>query len=140
MKLYLDSNIVEGTPEEILEYQQLLEDKNQSDKYKILTDKLNKAKDKHSEEEIEVSNSQYFKDFTFYYLDGATFDSRSVLKTIFGVKGLFKDSRGDRYYYESVKDFLVPVEREDVREEFEKAQIEGSLLKYYPSIDEFIKL
>lgn len=143
MKLYLDSNTVEGTPEEILEYQQLLEDKNQSDKYKIITDKLNKAKHTRSEDDTEESNTQYFKEHPFWYLKVGTSFSRNngnVLKTAFGSDDLLLDSKGNIYFYQSVRDSLLPFDREDIREEFEEAQIEGALLKYYPVLDEFAKL
>ena len=143
MKLHLDSNTVEGKPEEILEYQQLLEGNNQSDKYKIITDKLNKTKHTHSEGDTEESNTQYVKEHPFWYLKVGTSFSRNngnVLKTALGSDDLLLDSKGNIYFYHSVTDFLVPVDREDVREEFEEAQIENSLLKYYPVLDEFVKL
>ena len=114
MKLHLDSNIIEGTPEEIIKYKELLEVKNQAEEE-------NEATDEH----------------TFWYLEGSILTDHNVLKTLFG--GYFEDSKGRRYTYHAVHKLIKPLNREDVREEFEKAKHRGGLLKYYSVQDLFVR-
>ena len=222
MKLHLDNNIAEGTPEELVKYQELLEEKeadllrfgheNQlteteqraKDTFKGLLGSL-KVKDSYTEsteistdeEDVEVepptdiqvgdrvkvlkselgaegeatvtavledgevelagtnregeystnwsnhvSNLEKIEDediigYTFWYLDGSTFNNRNVLKVT--LEGHFEDSKGRRYSHQAVHGLVKPLDREDVREKFEKAKHSGSLLKYYPALDVFIR-
>lgn len=199
MKFHLDNNIVEGTPEELVKYQELLEDKEallksghihvgyqEADSYtdstEISTDEAetsstelqvgDRVKVLRSElgaegeatvtavledgdvelagtskegkyltnwsnhvsnlEKIEEDN---IKGYTFWYLDGSTFNNRNVLKTT--LEGHFEDSKGRRYSYQSVHGLINPINRKDVREEFEEAKNQGGLLKYYLALDVF---
>lgn len=75
--------------------------------------------------------------YTFWYLEGTTFNEFVVLKATFG--GYFVDSGGSRYSYQAVSGYAKPIDREDVREEFEEVEHEGGLLKYYPTLDMFDK-
>ena len=208
MKLHLESNIVEGTPEELVKYQELLEADNSKkslfpfghehqlteteqrakDTFKGLLGSL-KVKDSYaSSTDIQVGDrvkvlksasgaegeatvtavleygvvevagtnkdGQYLdnwsnhvsnlekiedapKGYTFWYLDGSTFNNRTVLKTTLG--GHFEDSKGRRYTYQAVHGLMNPINKENVREEFEEAKHSGSMLKYYPALDVFIK-
>ena len=208
MKFHLNSNIVEGTPEELVKYQELLEADNSKkslfpfghehqlteteqrakDTFKGLLGSL-KVKDSYaSSTELQVgdrvkvlkselgaegeatvtavledgdvelagiskggkyldnwsnhvSNLEKIEDapkgYTFWYLDGSTFNNRTVLKTTLG--GHFEDSKGRRYTYQAVHGLVNPINKENVREEFEGAKHSGSLLKYYPALDVFIK-
>ena len=228
MKLHLDSNIVEGTPEELVKYQELLEADNSKkslfpfghehqlteteqrakDTFKGLLGSL-KVKDSYTEsteistdeEDVEVepptdiqvgdrvkvlkselgaegeatvtavledgdvelagtnregeystnwsnhvSNLEKIEEdiigYTFWYLDGSTFNNRNVLKVT--LEGHFEDSKGRRYSHltmvqKAVHGLVKPLDREDVREKFEKAKHSGSLLKYYPALDVFIR-
>ena len=220
MKFHLKSNIVEGTPEELVKYQELLEDKEADllrfghehqlteteqrakgnfkgllgslkvldsyttstesstdeaetsstglqvgDRVKVLRSEFgaegeatvtavredgdvelagtNKQGTYSEEWSNNVSNlekieeEEDIKGYTFWYLDGSTFNNRTVLKTTLG--GHFEDSKGRRYTYQSVHGLINPINRENVREEFEEAKHSGSLLKYYPALDVFIK-
>ena len=173
MKFHLKSNIVEGTPEELVKYQELLEDKDEAetsstglqvgDRVKVLRSEFgaegeatvtavledgdvelagtNKQGTYSEEWSNNVSNLEKIEDapkgYTFWYLDGSTFNNRTVLKTTLG--GHFEDSKGRRYTYQSLHGLINPINKENVREEFEEAKHSGSLLKYYPALDVFIK-
>lgn len=218
MKFHLKSNIVEGTPEELVKYQELLEDKEADllrfghehqlteteqrakgnfkgllgslkvldsyttstesstdeaetsstglqvgDRVKVLRSEFgaegeatvtavredgdvelagtNKQGTYSEEWSNNVSNlekiEEDIKGYTFWYLDGSTFNNRTVLKTTLG--GHFEDSKGRRYTYQSLHGLINPINRENVREEFEEAKHSGSMLKYYPALDVFIK-
>lgn len=75
--------------------------------------------------------------YTFWYLEGSILTNRNVLKTLF--EGYFEDSKGRRYTYHAVHKLIKPINSKDVREEFEGAKHSGSLLKYYPALDVFIR-
>lgn len=83
-------------------------------------------------EKIEEEN---IKGYTFWYIEGSTFDNRAVLKTT--LEGNFENSKGRRYPYQSVDGLLKPIDRENAREEFEEAKHRDMLLLYYPSLDVF---
>ena len=213
MKFHLNSNIVEGTPEELVKYQELLEADNSKkslfpfghehqlteteqrakDTFKGLLGSL-KVKDSYaSSTDIQVgdrvkvlrselgaegeatvtavledgdvelagiskggkyldnwsnhvSNLEKIEEeeeedklmgYTFWYLDGGVLNHRNVLKT--NLEGYFEDSKGRRYSHQAVSGFAKPLDREDAREEFEGAKHSGSLLKYYPALNVFIK-
>ena len=76
--------------------------------------------------------------YTFWYLDTANFNTFVVLKA--SLEGYFEDSTGKRYTYQAVSGYAKPVTTESVREVFEEAEREGSLLKYFPTIDMFDKV
>ena len=76
--------------------------------------------------------------YTFWYLDTANFNTFVVLKA--SLEGYFEDSTGKRYTYQAVSGYAKPIDRESVREVFEEAEREGSLLKYFPTIDMFDKV
>ncbi|WBF81887.1 hypothetical protein [Staphylococcus virus vB_SurM-PSU6] len=218
MKFHLDNNIVEGTPEELVKYQELIEGKDKdnqlfcfghahqlpeqealnnfkgllgslkvadsyTDSTEISTDEAETASTElqvgdrvkvlksefgaegeatvtavlgHGEVEVagtnkigtystnwsnHVSNLEKIEDapkgYTFWYIDGGVLNHRNVLKVTFG--GFFEDSKGRRYTYQAVHDLLKPIDREDARKEFEGAKHSGSLLKYYPALDVFIR-
>ena len=106
MKLHLDSNTVEGTPEELVKYLRLLE----------------------AEEDAPMG-------YTFWYIDGTQGRNLNVLKAT--LDGDFEDSTGTRYTYQAVHGLVKPLDREDVREKFEKAEDYECLLRYYPTVDVF---
>ncbi|WBF81110.1 hypothetical protein FMLHJGGC_00057 [Staphylococcus phage BSwM-KMM1] len=214
MKFHLDNNIVEGTPEELVKYQELLEEKEEDllksghmhrpteeefqdtfkgifgsmkidnsyvgsteistdeaetastelqvgDRVKVLKSELGAEGEATvtavlEDGEVElagtnkegryltnwsnhVSNLEKTEDapkgYTFWYLDGSTFNNRTVLKATLG--GHFEDSKGRRYTYQSVHGLVKPINRENVREEFEEAKHSGGILKYYPALDVF---
>ena len=174
MKFHLNSNIVEGTPEELVKYQELLEEKDEAetsstglqvgDRVKVLKSELGAEGEatvtavlEDGEVEVagtnkdgqyltnwsnHVSNLEKIEDediigYTFWYIDGSTFNNRTVLKTTLG--GHFEDSKGRRYTYQSLHGLINPINRENVREEFEEAKHSGRLLKYYPALDVFIR-
>lgn len=175
MKFHLNSNIVEGTPEELVKYQELLGEKDEAetsstglqvgDRVKVLRSEFgaegeatvtavledgdvelagtNKQGTYSEEWSNNVSNlekieeEEDIKGYTFWYLDGSTFNNRTVLKTTLG--GHFEDSKGRRYAYQAIHGLVNPINKENVREEFEEAKHSGSLLKYYPALDVFIK-
>ncbi|WBF81684.1 hypothetical protein [Staphylococcus virus vB_SurM-PSU5] len=110
MKLHLDNNIVEGTPEELVEYLRLVE-----------------------AEKIEEEDSPM--GYTFWYIDGVYNRTNNVLKAT--LDGDFEDSTGTRYTHQAVSGFAKPLDREDAREEFEEAEHYDCLLKYYSTVDEF---
>lgn len=223
MKFHLDNNIVEGTPEELVKYQELLEEKEEDllksghmhvgyqpseqefqDTFRGIFGSM-KVKDSYigsteistdeAEEDVEVEpptelqvgdrvkvlesengaegeaivtnileggyvslagknrNGRYLNDwrnyiynvekieeedikgYTFWYLDGSTFNNRTVLKTTLG--DYFEDSKGRRYAYQAIHGLMKPINRENVREEFEEAKHSGGILKYYPALDLF---
>lgn len=76
--------------------------------------------------------------YTFWYLDTANFNTFVVLKA--SLEGYFEDSTGKRYTYQAVSGYAKPIDRESVREAFEEAEREGSLLKYFPTVDMFDKV
>ena len=171
MKFHLDNNIVEGTPEELVKYQELLEDKDEAetssselqvgDRVKVLKSELGAEGEATVTAVLEdgdvelagksrsgkyltnwanhVSNIEKIEEdiigYTFWYLDGSTFNNRTVLKVTLG--GHFEDSKGRRYTYQAVHGLVKPLDREDVREKFEKAENYECLLKYYPTVDVF---
>lgn len=206
MKFHLDNNIVEGTPEELVKYQELLEGLEEEREAEVLKsghmhvgyqeadsytesteistdeaetastdiqvgDRVKVLKSKFGAEgeatvtavledgEVELAGTnkggRYLTDwsnhvsslekieeedtigYTFWYLEGNILTDRNVLKTTFG--GFFEDSKGRRYPYQAIHDLMKPLNREDVREEFEGAKHSGSLLKYYPALDVFIR-
>ena len=114
MKLHLDSSIIEGTPEEIVKYKELLEVSNQA------------------EEENEATD-----EYTFWYIDGNQPYDRNVLKTV--SEDYFVDSQGRRYTYSSLDGLIIPITNENTHTHFEGAKHEGKLLRYYPSLDAFIR-
>ncbi|WOZ17618.1 hypothetical protein [Staphylococcus phage vB_SauM-T-SE-E1] len=114
MKLHLDSNIVEGTPEELVEYLRLLEAEEEEEK----------------QEEAPMG-------YTFWYIDGGVLNHLNVLKV--SLEGYFEDSKGRRYTYQAVSGLVKPIDRVDVREKFEKARHSGQLLRYYPTVDVLIR-
>ena len=206
MKLHLESNIVEGTPEELVKYQELLEADNSKkslfpfghehqlteteqrakgnfkgllgslkvkDSYASSTDiqvgdrvkVLKSASGAEGEATVtavleygvvevagtnkdgqyltnwanHVSNLEKIEDvpkgYTFWYIDGGVLNHRNVLKVT--LEGHFEDSKGRRYSHQAVSGFAKPLDREDVREKFEKAENYECLLKYYPTVDVF---
>ena len=222
MKFHLDNNIVEGTPEELVKYQELLEEKEADllrfghehqlteteqrakgnfkgllgslkvlDSYTTSTeistdeaetsstelqvgDRVKVLKSKHGAEgeatvtavledgkvklagtnkrgryltnwsnhvsdleKIEEEEEEDIKGYTFWYVDGGVLNHRNVLKVT--LEGHFEDSKGRRYSHQAVSGFAKPLDREDAREEFEGAKHSGSMLKYYPALDVFIK-
>lgn len=126
MKLFINENVIEGTPEELVKYKELLEDKNQAEEV---------LKSGHRHVGYQEEEEEATKGYTFWYIEGSTFNNHNVLKTIFG--GYFEDSKGRRYSYQSVHGLINPINRKDVREEFEEAKNQGGLLKYYSSLDVF---
>lgn len=73
--------------------------------------------------------------YTFWYIDGTQSRTNNVLKAT--LDGDFEDSTGKRYTYQAVSGLIKPLDREDAREKFEKAENYGCLLKYYPTVDVF---
>ena len=109
MKFHLDNNIVEGTPEELVEYLRLLE-----------AEKI--------EEDAPMG-------YTFWYIDGTQGRNLNVLKAT--LDGNFEDSTGTRYTYQAVHGLIKPIDNEYARKAFERARHNGKLLKYYPTVDAF---
>ena len=157
MKFHLDNNIVEGTPEELVKYQELLEEK-EADLLRFghehqLTETEQRAKGNFkgllgslkvldsyttsTESSTDEAEEDKLIGYTFWYLDGGVLNHRNVLKT--NLEGYFEDSKGRRYSHQAVSGFAKPLDREDAREEFEGAKHSGSLLKYYPALDVFIR-
>ena len=89
-------------------------------------------------EKIEEVEEDKLMGYTFWYLDTANFNKFVVLKA--SLEGYFEDSTGKRYTYQAVSGYAKPVTTESVREVFEEAEREGSLLKYFPTIDMFDKV
>ena len=89
-------------------------------------------------EKIEEEEENKLMGYTFWYLDTANFNTFVVLKA--SLEGYFEDSTGKRYTYQAVSGYAKPIDRESVREAFEEAEREGSLLKYFPTIDMFDKV
>ena len=170
MKLHLESNIVEGTPEELVEYLRLLEageeepstDIQVGDRVKVLKSELGAEGEATVTAVLEdgdvelagtnkrgryltnwsnhVSNIEKIEEdapmgYTFWYIDGTQGRNLNVLKAT--LDGDFEDSTGTRYTYQAVHGLVKPLDREDAREKFEKAENYGCLLKYYPTVDVF---
>ena len=125
MKFHLDNNIIEGTPEELVKYQELLEEKEED---------LFKSGHMHVEYQEEEED---IKEYTFWYLKGSTFNNHNVIKATLG--DYFEDSKGRRYTYQAVHGLIHPITNESVHMHFEGAKHEGRLLKYYPSLDAFTR-
>lgn len=216
MKLHLDSNVVEGTPEELVEYLKLVkeEDLNKSlythtdllteqeqDTFKGLTDSIetdysysgspegstdeaeSASTDIKVGDRVKVLRSNYgaegeaivtkvLKDgevelagknkygkyspnwanripnlekikeeapmgYTYWYLDTVEHNKYVVLKAT--LDGGFETSLGGKYILKGVSGLIKPIDREDVREEYEGAEYNGKLLKYYPTVDMFVR-
>lgn len=150
MKLHLESNIAEGTPEELVEYLRLVEGNisdNQlfcfghahrpdEDTLKSLIGSLVKVDKEYTDStESSTEGADGLLGYTFWYLDTANFNNFVVLKA--SLEGYFEASTGKRYTYQAVSGYVRPVDREDVREEFERARDKRALLSYYPVVDEF---
>lgn len=153
MKLYLDSNIVEGTPEELVTYQELLKERGiDSEKslfhfghmhqpteeeefdagnYSILSPEAQAPLEKIEEEGAPMG-------YTFWYIDGTQGRRNNVLKA--SLEGYFEDSTGTRYTYQAVSGLIKPITNEYARQKFEEARYYGYLLKYYSTVDEFTML
>ncbi|QDJ97522.1 hypothetical protein PALS1_088 [Staphylococcus phage PALS_1] len=216
MKLHLNSNVVEGTPEELVEYLKLVkeEDLNKSlythtdllteqeqDTFKGLTDSIEtdysySGSPEGSTDEAEtastdievgdrvkvlrsnygaegvatvtkiledgevelagknkygkyspnwsnhVSNLEKIEEeapmgYTYWYLFDIEYDKFVVLKATMDEN--FEDSLGGKYILKEVSGLIKPIDREDVREEYEGAEYNGKLLKYYPTVDMFVR-
>lgn len=170
MKLHLDNNIVEGTPEELVEYLRLLEAEEEKpstdiqvgDSVKVLNSECGAVGEatvtkvlENGDVELEgksrsgkyltnwanhVSNLEKIEEdapmgYTFWYIDGTQGRNLNVLKAT--LDGDFEDSTGTRYTYQAVHGLVKPLDREDAREKFEKAENYECLLKYYPTVDVF---
>lgn len=82
--------------------------------------------------------------YTFWYIDITILSNYDTLRTSHSVlktspEGYFEDSTGRKYTYQYVSGWVKPIDREDVREEFEKAEHTGELLKYYSLGDMFVR-
>ena len=75
--------------------------------------------------------------YTFWYIDGTQGRNLNVLKA--SLDGDFEDSTGTRYTYQAVHGLIKPIDNEYARKAFERARHNGKLLKYYPSLDVFIR-
>lgn len=84
---------------------------------------------------LEKIEEDKYMGYTFWYIDGSTFNNRIVLKTT--LWDYFEDSKGCRYTYKEVHGLTSPINRKIVREEFEEAKHNGGLLRYYSSLDVF---
>lgn len=124
MKLHLKSNIAEGSPEELIKYQELLEEKEKKE------EELLKSGHMHEVEEDSPMG------YAFWYIDGGGLNHLNVLKT--SLEGYFEDSKGRRYNYQDVHGLIKPIDREYVSEKFEEDKHSGKLLKYYPTVDLFV--
>lgn len=158
MKFHLDDNIVEGTPEELVKYQELLEEKEKKaedsfrfghehqlteteqeaqDTFKGLLGSL-KVKDsyaKSTESSTDEEDDDAPMGYTFWYIDGTQGRNHNVLKAT--LDGDFEDSTGTRYTYQAVHGLVKPLDNEYARKAFERARHNGKLLKYYPTVDAF---
>lgn len=186
MKFHLNNNnIVEGTPEELVKYQELLEElEEEREKALSSTDEAETAStdiqvgdrvkvldSKHGAEgeaivtavsedgdvrlagtnitgrylknwSNHVSNLEKIEEdspmgYTFWYIDGGVLNHLNVLKV--SLEGYFEDSKGRRYTYQAVSGLVKPIDRVDVREEFEGARHSGQLLRYHPTVDVLIR-
>ena len=172
MKLHLDSNIVEGTPEELVKYLRLVEAEEEKpstdikvgDRVKVLKSEGGAVGEatvtkvlNHGDVELDgisedgtyltnwsnnVSNLEKIEaeedklmGYNFWYIDGVSLNHFNVLKV--SLEGYFEDSTGKRYTYQAVSGLVKPIDREDVRKKFEKAENYECLLKYYPTADIF---
>lgn len=111
MKLHLDSNVIEGTPEEIIKYTELLEGNNK-----------------------EVKEEDKLVGYRYWYLEGINISSFYVLKA---TANYFEDSKGKRYTYQDVSGYVKPLDRDDVHKRFKRAKDNDKLLRYYPTVDLF---
>ena len=89
------------------------------------------------EEDVEL-DPEDFEDgllgYRYWYLDTANFNKFVVLKA---GANYFEDSTGKRYTYQAVSGHVKPLDREDAYVKFDDAEHEGSLLKYYPTLNMF---
>ena len=157
MKLHLESSIVEGTPEELAKYTELLESGNKynqlfsfghvhqpdEDTLKSLIGSL-KGPDSYTtdsteiptEEDVEVDpeEAEGLLGYRYWYLEGININSFYVLKA---TANYFEDSKGKRYTYQAVSERVKPIDREDACKRFERAKDNDKLLRYYPTVDLF---
>ena len=75
--------------------------------------------------------------YTFWYIDGVYNRTNNVLEA--SPEGYFEDTIGRMYTYQAVSGLIKPIDREDVREEYEGAVYNGKVLKYYPTVDMFVR-
>lgn len=125
MKLHLDNNIVEGTPEELVKYQELLEEKEKEEEL---------LKSGHMHEADDDAPMGY----VFWYIDGTQGRRNNVLKAT--LDGDFEDSTGTVYTPQAVSGLIKPITNKYARKHFEEAESYGYLLKYYSTVDEFTLL
>lgn len=157
MKLHLDSNVVEGTPEELVKYQELLEEKEKEEKLlrfgheHQLTETEQRAKDtfkgllgslkvkdsyaSSTESSTDEAKEDKLLGYRYWYLDETNFNKFVVLEV--SLEGYFEDSTGKRYTYQAVSGYVKPVDNEYVCKAFERAKDRRALLSYYPVVDEF---
>ena len=155
MKFHLDSNIVEGTPEELVKYQELLEEKEkeaellksghahqptEEEKQVTFQGFLGSLKIKDSyASSTESSTDEADEDapmgYTFWYFEGSTYNRFIVLEA--SPEGYFETSIGKRYTYQAVSGLIKPIDNVYTREEFEEAKDKRGLLSYYPAVDLF---
>ena len=157
MKLHLDNNIAEGTPEELVKYQELLEEKEKEaellkpghmhqlteteqraiNNFKGLLGSL-KIPDSYTtstESSTDEAGEDKLLGYRYWYLDGTNFNKFVVLEV--SLEGYFEDSTGKRYTYQAVSGYVKPVDNEYVCKAFERARGKRALLSYYPVVDEF---
>ena len=164
MKLHLESNTVEGTPEELVTYKELLKERGltkdlfsfghmheipkHEDADNSKTDTFVGALGSMTIEDSSIGTrtAPTYEDaveaeedapmgYTFWYIDGVSLNHLNVLEA--SPEGYFEDSTGKRYTYQAVSGLVKPIDREDVRKKFEKAENYECLLKYYPTADIF---
>ncbi len=99
---------------------------------------LEKIEEEEEDVEVDPEEVEAPMGYTFWYLAGINFNTFVVLKA--SLEGYFEDSTGKRYTYQAVSGNAKPVTTESVREVFEEAEREGSLLKYFPTVDMFDKV
>ena len=157
MKLNFETNIAEGTPEELVKYQELLEGLEEEREAELLKsghmhvgyqpseeEALNnfkgllgsmKVKDSYTDLTESSTEEDKYVGCTFWYIDDSIFNNRIVLKTT--LWDYLEDSKGRRYTYKEVHGLTSPINKKIAREEFEEAKNNGGLLKYYSSLDVF---
>lgn len=157
MKLHLKSNIAEGSPEELIKYQELLEEKEKEaellksghkhqlteteqraeDTFKGLLGSL-KIRDSYTNS-TESSTDEADEDkpmgYAFWYFERGTNNKFVVLEA--SPEGYFETSVGKRYTYQAVSGLIKPINNVYTREEFEEAKDKRGLLSYYPVVDLF---